>query len=183
MGTVGAGVEGPPLGPRVCDSEHSQLPTERNDGQGITGHILSCVWGLVLGTLALSFLFVCFGFWFLFLEGSPSVPIVLTQLYFKYDAFWQGKPSALLPWYFQNVSKCGKAPSWPSGWGKAGIGMLLGSLLLSSICFTIWKCVRGELLEWQVVFHFIPKIFISPDVVDCVRTLGSECKFIHRTLA
>lgn len=119
---------------------------------------------------------------FLFSEGGPSVPIVLTQLYLKCDTFWQLKPSVLLACYFQNGSKCGKLSSCPGRLEKAGIGVLLGSLLLYSICFTIWKCMMGELLSWHVVFQFIPKIFISLDVVDCVRTLWSECKLNHMAL-
>lgn len=86
-------------------------------------HFVVCMRS-ILGTLPLTF------FLFLFSEGGPSVPIVLTQLYFKYDTFWHLKPSALLACYFQNGSKCGKLSSCPGRLEKAGIGVLLGSLLL-----------------------------------------------------
>lgn len=41
--------------------------------------------------------------------------------------------------------------------------------------------MEGELLELEAVFHFIPNIFTSPDVVDHVRVCGRECKLIHVT--
>lgn len=36
--------------------------------------------------------------------------------------------------------------------------------------------MMGELLELVVVFHFIPKMFISPDVVDCVKSALKQMK-------
>lgn len=127
MGAIGVGVEGHrhPLEPRVCDSEHwlkCELPTERKDQQGISIHVLLCVWGLFLRTLQLRFLF------FLFRRlpaAHSSCPVML-----KYNIFWQVKSSALLPCYFENVSKRGKLSTGHGGLGRAGIGVLLGSLLL-----------------------------------------------------
>lgn len=138
VATIEVGVAGRAGGPfgnqgMWCDCEHwlkCQLPSKgKVHGAFITFHILLCERGLFPGNpgIKLPFFFL---FFFLFLEGCPTVPIVLIHLYLKYDILRQLKPSALLPCYFQNVSKCRKLSTRHDGLGKAGIGVFLGSLLV-----------------------------------------------------
>lgn len=108
-----------------------------------------------------------FSFPLLFSGRLPlCMPIVLTQLYIKYDVFWQLKPSALLACHFQNVSKCGKLSAWHGGLAKAG-DHCASEIIAVKYLFCNMKVHLGWTLR---VGDYFSEIFISPDVVDCVKS-------------
>lgn len=114
---------GYPLRPRVYDCEHwlrYQLPTERKDRQGVTRHNLVSV----PGNTGVNFFYFISFFW-----GLPECTHSSCSIILKVWCFWQLKPSVPLACYSHNVSKR-KALHMAWWAGKAGIGVLSGSLLL-----------------------------------------------------